>query len=361
MPQTTSNDASPPEDANQHFDAIRSVLADCVAREGGRLESCTVERVISRPYSTIVVLAGDTGTGRSRFVAKTTVHHAHNQRVVEQENQAVVEYEALKKLYESFQDIEGCSVPCPLAVLPQIDTYLMRFVEGDELADLSRYSRYLSPTEKFESLQRHYFLCGRWLKHFQQTTGIREGNVRAAEVVVQRCEELMERIDKENPGRRAPNLAGKVMGDLEGELERLDDSKVLVTGRHGDFGPWNVLANSQGIVVLDFFGCNEGPTQVDALRMLVYLDDEKRCLTNSAAHVDRLQERFLEGYGPASHTPAALNRICETQQRLISLVDAYSLSKAGRAHHRLAARRCIHAHLRWLSQGKDKKLLWSNS
>lgn len=361
MPNRVPDPALLQRNIQQRLDVIRPVLADCLAREGDSLESCAVERVISRPYSTILVLAVGTNRGCKQLVAKSTAHHAHNQRILEQENQAVVEYEVLKTLHKGFEELEGCSVPCPLVVIPEIDTYLMRFVKGDVLADLSKYSRYLSSREKYSSLQRHYFLCGRWLRHFQQTMGIRVGHARAAEDVVQRCKELMERIDDENPGCRASSLAGQVMGNLEEELKRLEDSEVLVTGRHGDFGPWNVLANSQGISVIDFFGCDEGPAQVDALRMLVCLDDEKRCITSSAARVGRLQEQFLQGYGPLPDTPAALSRICETQQRLVSLVDAYSAEKTGMIHHRVAARLCIRAHLQWLSRADNKNLLWTST
>jgi len=350
--------AIPTTGISQHLETVRSTLADHIASNGDRLASCELEHVICRPYSTVTFLAVRTGTECKRLVAKTTVNHSHNKRIVERENQALLEYEVLERLYASFQELEGCSVPRPLVVMPEIDTYVMEFVEGGVLADYSKHTRYFALRGSFESLQRHYSLCGRWLKHFQQTTGTYEGDVRAIEPVVQRCGELLKRLVKENPGRRWGSLAGRVMNDLERELKLLGDDAVPLSGRHGDFGPWNVLASDKGITVIDFFGYRDEPVPLDVLRMLVYLDDEKRCLTNSAKRIALLRERFLEGYGPLPPVPAPLAIICETQQRLVGLVDAHRIRKTGRVHQRVAAHFSIKAHVGWLTERAKQEPLW---
>ena len=98
--------------------ALRDALAEQLAREEGvRLETLDELRVVPRRFSTVRFLQARTSAGIRRLVAKTTVHHAANRAATERENQAVVEFRVLQRLWPQFQETERCSVPRPVLVL----------------------------------------------------------------------------------------------------------------------------------------------------------------------------------------------------------------------------------------------------
>ena len=342
------------------LEPIQSALAAYAAGEyASEMRSFDVKGVRTGPYSTVAFLAVRWGTRTQRLVAKTIARHPHNERLIEQENQAVVEFEALKRFYASFQGIEGCSVPRPVLTLPEIDTYIMEFVEGDLLDGHLKYLRRLSSPTGFRTLVNRYLLCGRWLKHLQHVTGSRSADDRALEWTVEQCDELLDRIREINGGAYPCNLRDRVNRNLDRQLSKLNNVEILLSGCHGDFGPWNILATADGITVFDFFGFAQRPIPSDLLRVLVHLEDERQCLTSSSSRIDALRSSFLAGYGGLPKSPEPLLLVCETLPRLTSLLHAYLFKDSGRLHDRVQRRRLIKEHLAWLTDETRQRSLLS--
>ncbi|MCK5245044.1 MAG: hypothetical protein KAJ90_07215, partial [Desulfobacterales bacterium] len=142
---------------------------------------------------------------------KTTVHHPVNRAITERENQAVVEYNILKLLYPKFETVAGCSVPRPLLVLPEIETYVMEFVEGKLLMDEFKFTRLLSAQTRFRVLKKHINHCGQWLKYFQEFTEIHTADFRALNGVIERAEHRLKLIEESGDPRCPKNLRNKVI------------------------------------------------------------------------------------------------------------------------------------------------------
>jgi O-antigen/teichoic acid export membrane protein len=335
-------------------DAIMDRLG---AQWGVAIQSCEPERVTLRPYSSVLFFQLRGREWEKRVVAKITAHHPANRRVVEAQNQAVVEYEILSRLSESFRSVEGCSVPRPLLLIPEIEAYVMEFVEGDLLSAHTGAARWLASRTAFEALRRRYWLCGRWLKHLQQTAGVQRGGAEALQGVVQNCEEVLERIAQENGGRCPWPLRDPLLRLVEEQLARVRDGDVPLSGCHGDFGPWNVLAGREGITVIDFLGYRESPLPLDLLGVLAFLDDEACYLTSSARRIAALRASFLQGYGDVCPTAEPVLLICEALQRLRSLATRFMQKPRG-LHHRLDWRRIVMKHVAWLTGAHERKLLW---
>ena len=117
--------------------------------EGERLENLEVSQTLHRPFSQVVFLKAITTKTERSLVMKTVVHHPLTKATTQSENQAVVEFNILSKVYPQFQKVENCSVPRPIVVIPEIETYVMEFVEGLELAHEFRYLRHFSSEKKF--------------------------------------------------------------------------------------------------------------------------------------------------------------------------------------------------------------------
>ena len=348
-------------DLSDTLKQIRVALSNyLLEQEKKRLMDLEILNISHRPFSILAFLKVRTSIDSQKMVMKTTVHHPVNIAVTKQENQSVVEYNILRYLYPRFEKIEKCSVPRPILILPEIETYLMGFVEGELLVDDFRYSRYLSSRNGFQLLKEYYYHCGRWLKHFKEFTGIRYGGAETLNGVVERCNYRLELIEALSDPRCPKNLREKVMGYLYGQLSQLKGEKISVSGCHGDFGSWNILVGPAGVSVIDFLGYGEDPFPVDLLKMLMSFEDGKKYLIYNPRRIEGLRKSFLEGFGPLPLVPTQVLTICETFHRICSVLACLS-SKEARMHRRIERRLCLKANLEWLTNERQRKLLWPNS
>jgi hypothetical protein len=281
-----------------------------------------------------------------------------NKAVTDKENQAVVEYNILKKVYPKFKQVEKCSVPRPILVIPEVETYIMDFEEGRPLVDEHRYLRYFSSKKEFNKLRDYYVCCGKWLRHFQEFTGFRTSSAEAFSGIIDRCDFRLKMIEESGNPLWPLGLRSRIMDFIDEQISELSDERVIVCGRHGDFGPWNILAGPNGISVIDFLGFRDEPLPVDLLQVLVFLEDEKCSLTCSGRRTKILESSFLEGYGGLPDVPFPVLAVCETMQRVYRVWGAVSYPER-LLHHRLEANLHVKKHLKWLTNDKEvKSLLW---
>jgi len=349
---------NPDNDIARKIETVKVALVGYLrAAENDQLKDFEVINVNHRSFSTIVHLKIETAKINKRLVMKTINHHPINKDVIDRENQAVVEYNILRNLYPKFQKIENCSVPQPILVVPEIETYLMGYVDGDLLINELRWDRHLSSQKKFKELQGHFYNSGRWLRYFQEFTGLSDVSSGALNSVIERAESRLRLIEELNYPRCPKNLLREVRTFLYDQLNKLSGEKILVSGRHSDFHPLNILIGQNGVTVIDFMGYQEDCIAVDVLKMMVHLEDEKRSLTASSRRVKALQDKFLEGYGKAPVVPMPALLICEAMQRIVSLWGNIS-TPSKLFHHYLEANLRIKAHLDWLIDEKKRRLLW---
>jgi hypothetical protein len=328
-------------------ESLKRSLSDYYARTfREELRNLTPVKVIPRPFSTVIFLQAESPGGVRKFVAKTVAHHPANVSVTRAKNQSVVEYEILSRLHARYHDVPRCSVPQPILVVPELETYIMGFVEGEVLVNGLRHARFFASPKRFEELCRHYFDCGTWLRHFQEFTGIRRGGPESFQSVLSRCRERLQRLEEAGAGRVPSGFCAAVEHWLDREVRELEGQTVEVAGRHGDFGPWNVIAGTDGITVIDFLGYTEEPLLIDVAQWLGAIADEEACFLNSSKRIARLRDQFLRGYAREVDFGARAFVICEAVQRIISMLT-WVLHPGERIHRRWEARRLLKGHLRW--------------
>jgi hypothetical protein len=325
--------------------------------ENDSLKDFEIISINPRPFSTIVHLRMVTSGMNKQLIMKTVSHHPVNKAITDQDNQAVVEYNILRNLHKKFRKVEKCSVPAPILVVPETESYLTEFVEGKLLVDEFRYARYFSSQEGFEGLREHYYLCGRWLKHFQEFTGMHYEDWGSLAGVIEQVNHRLKLIDESRNPYCPKNLRAKVTEFVQSQLSQMSGSKILVSGRHGDFGAWNIMAGPQGITVFDFLGYRMEPVAVDILKMLMNFEDEKRYLAYSKGRIDILKNNFLEGFGTLPDVPAPVLAICEVLHRVSSVYGCVS-AKEEKLHRKIERYLCLKANLEWLISDKGKRYLW---
>ncbi len=345
-----------------NFDCNLEIVREALARQSGgqsdeQIRSIEVLQQIPRPYSVVSFLAISTDSGSYRLVLKRMTNNPLNTSIVETSDQAAVEYGILTKMHPEFVEIERCSVPRPILALPEINAYIMEFVEGDVLADRLMFVHYLASRTNFRQLQDHFHDCGRWLRHFQQSNGRRLAAVSGIDNVVVRAHDRL-RLIEESANRHCPKDFRKRATDfIEKQVQSLANTEILVTGRHGDFGPWNTLAGPGGVTVIDFFGFCEDPLPVDVLSMLVYLESISHDIANSPARCRTLQKKFLAGFGPVPKVPKSLVLLCEAQQRIQQIASKVIANQKG-VFSRWERSRSLRANIDWFLTPREESSLW---
>jgi tRNA A-37 threonylcarbamoyl transferase component Bud32 len=337
-------------------EALRPFLAQNGRGSFARLE---VIQSIERPFSIIVFFRAHTDRAPYDAVLKKVVHHPMNLSLTMGKNQADVEFAMISTLFPYFREERGCGVPEPIAVFPEEESYLMEYVHGELLSDKLVAARYFSSGQDFANLCNWYRLCGRWLKRFQEVTATQLATKDIFSSTLIRCREKLDMIIETGDSRCPLNLKEKVLVDLDRQLAKIADDKVLSAGRHGDFGSWNIQVNDTGITVFDFLGSQEDSVAVDVLKMLINFEDEKHYLVYSRRKVEELKKNFLDGYGalPKIQRPVAV--ICETLHRVCSVCASVAHTDGSSLRRRYEKHLSLQEHLAWL-YSEAKVLSWPN-
>jgi hypothetical protein len=342
---------------NQTVQRVHMELAGYLANNGLDLKGLEILNVIQRPFSIIIFLLARTSAGNQRVVMKKVVHDPINIMITKRQNQAVVEYELLQHLYPKFQEIEGCAVPRPILVIPEIEAFLMEFVEGRLLSEELCHARYWADKSGFRKLQKHYYLCGKWLRHFQEFTGIEMVGAAAFDGLVERCELRLKLIEEVRDSRCPKGLGNRIMDLLQKQLSYLKDGEVMIAGRHGDFGHWNAMVDQNGITVLDFLGFAKEAIVYDILKILISLEFWKNHLVYSNDRLEALRRNLLEGLGGFPAVPLPVVTICEIYHR-VSTIYACLSNRGDRWDKRQMRHRALQKNLKAFNHLCDGNVIW---
>lgn len=338
---------------------LTSKLADKFREEGLILLDLTIDKTINRPYSSVAFLKASTSGGNRRLVMKKIAHHPENIGITMSKNQAIVEHDTLDKLYKAFIDTPRCSVPKPVLVIPDYEAYVMDFVEGQLLGDHFGAAKYFASKKAFKDLKDSYYLCGLWLKKLHDFSGIRHAGKDAFDYTIERCHQRLEMIGGANHPDCPKGLEDKVKRFIDKQLGLVREDDVLITGRHGDFGSWNILVNSDGITVFDFLGYNDDLLPIDLLKMLTTFEIEKKYLFFNAKKINSLKQAFLHGYGGLPRVSEPISAICEALHRVCSLSGAVT-NNTGNIFRHIERYRAIKQNVSWLL-ADHKSLLWEEA
>jgi hypothetical protein len=324
-------------------------------QEGLRVDSVDIEKVVNRAFSDVVFLRVTTSGGTRKLVLKKTIHHPANKNITERQNQAVVEFEILSQLYPKFKSVPRCNVPRPILVIPEQEAYVMDFVEGRLLGDLFASAKYLATRKAFDELKEYYYLSGVWLKKLQEFTGIRRADMAAFSNTLERCELRLKLIDEANDQRCSPDITNRIRTFISEQLALVNYEDILITGRHGDFGSWNIMAGPEGITVFDFLGYQEDLLPIDLYKMLMNFEIEKTYLFFSKKRIEVLKKSFLHGYGEIPNIACPILNICETLHRVCNIY-AIVIAKNGNILRLAENVKALNANLSWFECDKKNHL-----
>ena len=333
------------------------------AADRGPLVDVQVAKVIKRPFSEIRFLDVSTQSGACRVVAKSTVRDPMNRPFWDRQVQATVEYEILDHLYGQFEQLQGLSVPRPLCVIPELDTFVMQHISGSELVAQHRALRSFSSAANFQALEQNYRALGGWLGSFQEFTKPGHGDESHLQGIVERIQLRLEKIDAAGDSRIPAELLSHVNRRMETLVQQAAGEEIPIAGRHGDFGPWNVMVShteisdqnhiagshrvANELVVLDFMGYAREPRPLDAINLLLFLKHESHSIVASGRRARALQHSFLKGLNWQLPCSVPLLQLCELHARVYAVWGCLS-TPGHRWHHRSQQKKHLRDSIAWL-------------
>lgn len=294
-----------------------------------KIRSLKTIEIIQRSFSIIIIYEIEQQNQKQKFVLKKIVHDPINIKITKKENQAVVEFNLLKKIYPEFENIEGCSVPKPIIVLPEIEAFLMEFVEGEIFSEKMGNSKFLVSNSKFDELKKIFFLSGKFLREFQRITSVEKSECYSYNWLVEKCLdriELIKRIDNYN--KFPKELKNRVIDSIYSQVEILKTKKIKIAGKHADFGHWNIMVTPKGIFVFDFMGYSKETILYDLMKMIFSLNYWKNHFAYNNKKLIILENCLLDGYGGFPSVSESEKTICELYFRIETIYAC--LSNPGR-------------------------------
>jgi hypothetical protein len=207
------------------------------------------------------------------------------------------EFEILGRLYSSFASIRNLGVVRPVAVFPQLQVVVTEGAPGLSLSEvISKAGKRLSSRKDLARGIAHCRLAGQWLQHFQSLTrqGEQPFNV---EGLLRYCDsrlDLLVRADRSGIGSAEKT---KIVNKIMRWNDKSKPEENIVTGRHNDFAPHNIIADNDSLIVLDFTYFDYDSYAYDVcgfLRGFIKLGVNP---VSSGSKILALRDAFFAGYG----------------------------------------------------------------
>lgn len=223
----------------------------------------------------------------------------------------------------------------PVLCAPDVGLIAYPHFQGESLQASARHFASLLPSTGDERVLHHFFLCGRWLRQFQDGSetfvrerfqASRENDVLDSETIASLIRQRAEHIATGGATALSRDEAARLADAADRLAHRCSDDAQELSGIHGDFLPANVIANKGQIHVIDFLMFRAGIRFYDLSYFCFQLETLLLKPYFRPRAIQALLNQFCEGYGLSttgdfwgSHPSLELLRMLHTVTRLNGL------------------------------------------
>jgi len=265
-------------------------------------EDFQIVRHLARPYSNVyrlrLVCRHEPST---HFVYAKILAPAKKFQTVPEKylTRLASEFDAGQRLHKALCLEKEFAIIKPVACYPEFLAIVSEEAPGESLANLiAREAKLYSSAGKLERLAEHCRRAGHALAAIQKVT---------AEVSRFEPAELLEYVDlrlqRLLESRQVPFAAAdrqQIIKFLENAIPVIPAEQLLVSGTHGDYAPFNLLAAPEKITVADFTMFKSGSVYNDLTYFYHRLEGYLHKPFYRPPTIRHLQKAFLNGYAEAS-------------------------------------------------------------
>ncbi len=249
--------------------------------------------VLVKPRS-IVIVAELGGRFAKIFVKRKRVLPGNSEELA---SKAITAESAFARLVGGeLPPMRGCSVVSVLATYPDLLVQVYEYVEGDSLQEAILAAAVIAGAKADRTLEL-IGLAAHWLSTYQDSLGTLDTELESSAFTrsyKHQCALFQQRYQK---------LATKLNLDEliewgRREYESLSAEDRIAMRCHGDFGPFNMLVDKQGyLVVIDFEGDCVGSRMLDAYYFLYQLWKLRFNPLLQRSFITEAKDVFVKGYG----------------------------------------------------------------
>ncbi|MGH7495719.1 MAG: hypothetical protein ACREOO_25465 [bacterium] len=281
---------------------------------------------------------GEGGVSKSIFIK-----HQKEDLMYEREKKVLVH------LRPYADENERYAVPHILAWNDQLRVIALKWLEGEPVARKLRAA--VARLGNQDDLARGLSLVhevGRWLHYFERRTSSGKQGTFPSDAIMRRISELNTFIQSKGLRGFDEAFAKTIENHVTHNLGRINGNWEFSCLQR-DFWFGHIWEKTNGIVVIDFGRCIEGPRGRDAAQFYLRLSDF--AILNplvSGRKVGLLQAEFVRGYGSFDiHDPAIIAYMILAK---LELLGGIVEQKYAGLLARSVARLHVRAHVRWLAQ-----------
>jgi hypothetical protein len=306
-----------------------------------------IEKRVDRAYPLSNIARLDivcNGEAKTLFIKKLSISENGDDALTASVSK---EFEILGRLYSSFASLRNLGVVRPVAVFPEFQVVVTEGAPGLSLSEvISRAGKRLSSRKDLERGIEHCGLAGQWLRHFQTLTrqGEQAFNV---EGLIRYCDSRLDLLVKADRSGIGSGEKTKIINKIMMWNEKSKPEQNMVTGRHNDFAPNNIIADNDRLIVLDFTYFDYDSYAYDVCGFLRGFINLGVNPMSSRSKILALRDAFFAGYGGRVDLSAPQFRMAACRFHIEVLLnrldDCFGLAPGAWMTRRLYAQS-----LRWL-------------
>lgn len=183
----------------------------------------------------------------------------------------------------------------PAAYYEDLGCFVLRGARGTRLdALIMKSARLPADRAAFGAARQYCSLAAGWLSCFQErmssTVSVHTTTI---EALLARAEREVVVLNLSAPGEVSDARCRTLRNRFSDLLSHFEPDDFLVTARHNDFAPWNVLCAADSVCVIDFADLSEGCRYFDAYQFLDAMDVLSHKPLTRSASIAKLRDTFI--------------------------------------------------------------------
>jgi hypothetical protein len=259
------------------------------------------------------------------------------------------------RVHEAMAGSEAFRVSRPAAIYEDLGCFVLFGHTGERLDRLvMAASGRRGGAAAFEEARLYCGLAAGWLAHFQRRVALYEERSRtSADALMARAERELVILSLSAPGRVSESLCKTMRERFAALVGGFQPDDYLMTVRHNDFAPWNVLCDDGYVCVIDFADLTEGSRYFDAYQFVDAMDVLGNRILSNKSTILQLKDTFAQACNVISTASPDASQYFEFLCKLIRINAVLNNSKSG-IPNRLWNRQLLHKYMREIKEGISK-------
>ncbi len=240
-------------------------------------------------------LVGSDSGGKVNYYAKFAyLPKGHEKRQLER---IKYEYDYTAQICDLFKDSNKFDSVKPVGYFEDEGAFVMAEMRGIRLDTKLLDSMGLLASNDFTSLYKSMHDAGEWLREFQTLMPKGDQRLFTAEQLQQRVETYLTKVSQGDANMISESFADHIRNKTKETLANFVEEDFLMTAKHNDFAPWNLMQGTSKMIGFDYADCEFDSTYYDVYHFTRAINTFKMKPFKRKRMLETCKDEFLKGFG----------------------------------------------------------------